>query len=508
MKGFIAYKSRSEIKKGSITIYLCLALCVILSLIFACLNSAKTAAGRAAFACAADEGLFSLFSNYDKALYEEYGLLFLDGGYGSGDLKAGRLVNEAIEYTERVLTPLFGAGKITPAGLYDISIESADITGYTLATDSSYAHLVKQIKEIMISKLGADALSKVGDSLDLYSGAVTEYAADSEDEIEELAKKYEEQKESAERLKEEIEETDKNADVKESVYVKTVETEIPEDFINPVDNITKLRKLGLMAFAFPDGEGISDNSIDLNKTLSGRSLNRGMGLMPETENGLSERIALGEFALDYFTDFLTAPGGEVLQYQIEYIIGGKNKDSDNLKAVMNRILLIRMGLNYVYLFSDAEKTAQIYEIAGIISAILLMPEGVEAIAQMVRVMWAYAESMMDVKNLLSGGKVPIFKDISTWQVSLSLFSIMDSRTDPEKTDKGLTYQEYLRILLYMLPQEELTARTADMIEYNRRNLDDDPGFCLDVCLSAFQVEFQGYVNGSKVGVNRAYSYDM
>ena len=496
-------------KKGSITIYLCLTLCIILSLIFACLNSARYSAGRAAVSCAADEGLFSLFSNYDRELYEKYGLLFLDGGYGSGSLRAGKLVNETVDYTERVLSPSAGAGRITPAELYGISIESADITGYTLATDSGYAPLIEQIKEIMISKIGADSLKSIEESLDLYSEAANGYSMGGEDEIDELIKKYEDQKELSEQLKEDTEKQESNAEstATHGESKENSEIEIPADFKNPIDNITKLRKLGLMAFAFPDGEGISENSIDLDDLSSRRTLNRGMGLMPEEAGGLAEKILVGEFALDFFSDFTTASEGDTLQYQIEYIIGGKGGDIENLKGVMNRLLFLRMGLNYVYLLSDAEKTAQIYETAAIISAVLLMPEGIEAIAQIERVLWAYAESMMDVKSLLAGGKVPVFKDRSTWQVSFSLFSVMDSNTDPGDVKNGLTYQEYLRLLMYMTPEKDVIARTADMIEYNRRNSDRSE-FSLDMCISSFQIELQGYISGSKVTVNRSYSYSV
>ena len=503
-----ADRNSSVIENGSITVFLSLILCVILSLIFACISSARISAGRAALSCAVEEGMFSLFSNYDKELYEEYGLMFLDGGYGTSEFYMGSIVDEAMEYTDKVLSPAVGFAGVTPSKLYDISLDHADVTGYVLATDSGYAPLVEQIREIVLLKLGTDALETIGDSVDIYSQAVKEYSVENEDELDLLTKKYEQQKELAEQLKAEAEAQNGGSAQEDDPQTEAApaDTEIPADFVNPIDNINKLRKLGLMSFAFPDGASLSDASFDLSDTVSQRTLNRGMGLLPDDGYDMLDKLAVSEFALGFFPDFLSAEDSETLQYQAEYIISGKADDSANLKAVMNRLLFIRLGLNYIYLLSSADKSAEIYEIASIVSAILLMPEGIEAVAQITRIMWAYAESMMDVKSLLSGGKVPIFKDNSTWQVSLSLFSFMNSGTQPQENQKGLTYQEYLRILMYMMPNDDLIERTADMIEYNRRA--QDVGFCLDMCMSDLQIEIHGYISGKPMSINRGYSYNV
>ena len=65
-------------KKGSITIYLSLALCVMVSLIFVSMDSARYSCGRAMAALSAEEGLFSLFGEYDRLIYDNYGLLTID----------------------------------------------------------------------------------------------------------------------------------------------------------------------------------------------------------------------------------------------------------------------------------------------------------------------------------------------------------------------------------------------------------------------------------------------
>ena len=36
-----------------------------------------------------------------------------------------------------------------------------------------------------------------------------------------------------------------------------------------------------------------------------------------------------------------------LAYEVEYLLEGKTSDQENLEAVLNKLLLIRMGLNFV-----------------------------------------------------------------------------------------------------------------------------------------------------------------
>lgn len=493
-------------KNGSITIYCSLVLCIMLLLIFACMDSARLSSGRAALSCSVDEGLFSLFSNYDKILYEKYGLLFLDAGFGEDQLKIGNLVDETTEYTEKVLSPTLGIFGTSPEKLYRISIDSAEVLGYVLATDSNYSVLTDQICEIMLQKLGADAIKQLEDTVSTLSGAVNEYELESEDEIEELTEKYEAQKELAEQMKEETESTYEGDGAVAETNVDNIE--IPEDYKNPVDNITKLMKLGLMSFVIPQDKTLSSASFDTGNMVSSRTLKQGLGLMPKEESKISEKMAISEFALDFFTNFLDGKNSGNIEYQAEYIIGGKSGDLENLKSVLNRILLIREGFNYIYLLSSPEKTADVYESAAIISAILLSPQAIELVAQIVRICWAYAESMMDIKSLLNGGKIPLFKDAASWQVSLSLFSSMTSQTESESAGRGLEYDDYLRIIMYMMSEDDLIARTADMIEYERRLNGDQENFCLDSCMSAFRIKYLASIGEHEVTVNRSYGYDM
>ena len=488
-------------KKGSITVYVCLVFCVILSLIYGCINSVRVSCGRAAVSCAVEEALFSLFSTYDKELFDEYGLLLIDAGYSGSDFLIGKLAKEADETVEKILSPETGIWGTNPEKLYGINIGKPEVTGYVLATDMNYQRIREQIQEIILSKVGTDILSELGSHIGSNAEILSKYSFDDNKDMEELLEDYENDKKNAEIKKEEA--------AGETSQEEIQEAEIPEDFENPLDNADSIRNLGLYNFFLPEDKEVSPGKIDIDSTVSHRNKKSGMGIMPEEKHESYEKIMLSEYAIRFFSDFLSdydKDSAGKFKYQAEYIIVGKDKDSKNLKSVLDYIILIREGMNYLYLYTDAEKMAQISEVALIVSTILLSPELEIVVQQLIMLLWAYAESLMDVKNLLAGGKVPIFKDSSTWQLSLSGICSMNSSTNAEKTDIGLGYSEYLRLLMYMQPDQIVLDRTMDMLEYNKRFTEGNEDFCLDNCISDIEIGYSGSIGKNEFYINRSYGY--
>lgn len=60
---------------------------------------------------------------------------------------------------------------------------------------------------------------------------------------------------------------------------------------------------------------------------------------------------------------------------MEYILGGKNNDRENLKSVAAKLLLIRQGVNMAYLISDGGKRIQIETLSLAIASGFLVPAG-------------------------------------------------------------------------------------------------------------------------------------
>ena len=62
-----------------------------------------------------------------------------------------------------------------------------------------------------------------------------------------------------------------------------------------------------------------------------------------------------------------------LSYELEYIIGGQKSDRENLKKTVNRILLIREGMNYATLAKSAKMRGEAMALAAAITGAAALP---------------------------------------------------------------------------------------------------------------------------------------
>ena len=221
----------------------------------------------------------------------------------------------------------------------------------------------------------------------------------------------------------------------------------------------------------PQGQAVSPARIDTGTAASKRDLRSGHGSFAQRADtaGLGEEM-FDAYLLDVMgkeTDGLKDSG---LSYEIEYIVAGKPSDRENLEETADRILMIRMAFNHEYLKRDAARQAEAAELAAFLSTVLLSPESEPALQEAITFIWAYGESLMDVRTLLAGKKVPLHKDASSWTLTLGgLFSFERSVLEgweSRQSDDGWEYGDYLRILLSGTPRNTKCMRALDLIEVN------------------------------------------
>ena len=125
--------------------------------------------------------------------------------------------------------------------------------------------------------------------------------------------------------------------------------------------------------------------------------------------------------------------------------------------------------------------------------------------------WAFAESVYDVKTLLSGGRIPLLKNDSSWHYGLQgiLQGDLVETSDPEEAGKteGMSYEDYLRVFLFLTDSREVTFRAMNVVEQNIRNTAGNSAFRLDACLTEIEmnVEVQSRY-GYEVKIRRRKSY--
>ena len=175
-----------------------------------------------------------------------------------------------------------------------------------------------------------------------------------------------------------------------------------------------------------------------------------------------------------------------------------------MESVLFRLFLLRISGNYGCLAKDMGRVAEAEALAVTISALLLMPEAVEALKQMILVAWAGGESVMDLRCLLDGRKVPLVKSADKWVVSLSQLPLLltdGGSVRGNDSGEGVGYSDFIRMFLFLKSVPEITMRTLDCVEesfHSKHIL-----FQADQCVTKLEIQ-----NKIIVYKNLSYQYPV
>lgn len=517
---------RLENQRGAITVLLSLISVLFLSLICTLAESARVQGCRARAAAILDMGLFSVFGEYEKRLLEDYDVFFLDGAYGSGDyhLEKVRLrLEDFMSYNENPQKGLTISG-FEPL---NVQVSQSNISGVTLATDQEAAPFYQQAVSYMKQNVGAELAGKLLDA-----------SAESKNQ-EEAQKSYEENEKQIEQELVELEEEKKRQDQerelqeqerkeqdsqgqggKEQEKQKQQEqgeqvheqeqggvAATPKE--NPLDVIKKIKEMGILGLVVKEIDSISSKELSWKDLPSNRTLREGNLKIEEKNSGIMADALFQEYSLESFPNMLSKGGKAakgVLDYQLEYMLMGNSSDKENLKGVVNRLLLLREGSNFLYAMSNQQMRSEALALATVLVGAFPVP-GLITVTQIALLLgWAYGESLLDVRKLLSGGNIPLQKSAGTWKLSLeNLARLTEVLQSEENSDKeGLSYQEYLRLLLFAGKKAAYPMRALDMIEGNLKQNEATKDFRADACISRLEVTAEVQIPPLFMNVSGAY----
>lgn len=446
-------------QKGSITLFLALILTLIFSLCFSLLEAARVEALDAIAARKLRLEVESMFGEYQSDLWREYGLLFLDGGNANGELDLAGLEGRRIEAASM---------EQKSAGFYQMALRDLEIAEYALATDQGGAAFVRQACAAMQAQLAtgaADALrGKLADGEELAK------------EGEELESQWESAKDAMTKAKE-IEKDNEVEKPEPQASGKAVGN-LPE---NPMESVDLLKKSLTLNLVVENPAEVSAKTFPVSESLSRRAKAQGNRKLPA--GGVMDRVWLMQY-LDRYFSCKTGTGKagskeHALDYELEYILAGKGSDSENLETVVKELLFVREAANFATIMQDGKKQALALEIATAAVGFTGLAPLIQAVKVGILLAWCYVESILDVRCLLSGGKVALVKPTSDWKsdVSLGEKALAEKDKDDQGENGGLNYREYLQILLVLVGEKTLAYRAMDVIE---RNLAlQEPSFRMD-----------------------------
>ena len=460
--------------KGSITIFLSLALLFVIALIGSLLESARvTVAGEVAL----DNSYLAeqnILAEYQRELWNDYHVFFVDLSSLNGEEGAIKLANSYM-------------AKMMPGGKGDYLGTTASFTSLSFKenmTENNCYFFAKQAAAYM--KYGAAA--GVGKKL-INNANLIKTAEDGTDtlrkglkikveaekkliELEREKKKLEEKandiKNGAENIKEIIGtevhaqsksgllgvEEAKRSESSNQIHTKMVEkpkamakkievqkSEVQDDTPKytekEVADAKKKYKESQKNLDEATGDGSAGGTLGFfisgDKKVSKRKISdtswSDVKTEKEEKTDLVEKGLLILYAKAHFKNFLSKAKEddkkEALRYGLEYLIAGKESDEANLSSVANRIFGLRTIVWYGYFLTRKDKMAEAEAIAAAIASVLALPAAIEIIKYGIVMGWSMDEARKEVKSLLKGEDIPLLPGKSEG-VKLKYQSFLDS----------------------------------------------------------------------------------
>lgn len=489
---------KREKENGYLTVYLTLVLTVMLSLYLVLIEGVRSNAIRLEAECVTDIGLNSVMAEYHRELLRQYNLFAVDSSYGTAHAGTGNVEQHLQHYMNRNFSveDVF-LEELLYKDFIGLEVEDINVTKVSILTDGQGEVFRKQAVEAVKDDVGLTTLENLSNWLEVVkSNGLNERVIAAEKEVldEQLADRDGEMVQVEKRTGEKGQ-TDETFTEIEWVAV---------DIVNPTDGLEEIRRVGILSSVVEETASLSAKRISEETLISTRMANdtvsRGNYPLEEAVKleEFTERFFFQEYLLRYMGNYVNPPGNAALDYQMEYLIAGKETDGDNLRTIANRLCALREVANTIYLYADTVKCAEAEVLATGLATLCFLPELTEVFKHTLLLGWAYAESLHDVKVLLAGGRVPLLKDDVSWYYDLgTALSLGEKDGADEMGSLGLTYEDYLRILMCFTNFDTLTARAMNMVEADIRLSMGNEHFRLDACYE--RLEFC-------INVTSAYGY--
>lgn len=530
-------------ERGQITVFLSLLFLVLmmsfLFIVEGVISYSASSLGEDAVKGAGE----SIMANYDRELFKNYHLFFLD------PRQKGYIVTDGKEFINQ-----YFSGN----SFFDIYCDSLEVTGEKTAVDEDGLYLKHEIREWMkyreekeIAKVLEDIIrnTKKNDGerkecQEEVDSAETDIKKEQDEEVNQETKEEANKKDTESDLKGDV---DKNTDNVENM--KSDEKAASEE-IEPVseetlkersnwkeikETLQLLMRTGILFYAAEHLENLSRQSIPgtnlPSKRVKSSSFDNEQRLLDKMDElsfsslkGIKSLLSVDismdgrgtlwtkdRYIISYIEDCFSFYGSSdkkdnALLYEVEYLISGKNSDIDNLKRVANYILLLRFINNYIFTGKDTQMKMQINTMASAITGVMGMPQTMKAVQVLIRMAISYGESLLELHTLFSGGEVPLIKDKTTWNLTLkTMAGQLRNKQIVKKGKKNISYKDYLK--LFLLTKGNFRTVCYRMMDIMQENIaSKEPGFLMENCLFSYSWKGSLAAGGVKLNFVKQCSY--
>ncbi len=446
---------------GSITVFLSFVLTMVLGLFFTMSEVLRFFCLKKQTDRASLISVESCFADYCRPLWEEYGLLGVDLSYGKSELDKETFEKRFYRYLDE-------NGNADGTHFFQAYPRKAGLLDYSVLTDNDFSGLVREAAKSVENNVGSDMISMLSELTDKVksaeerSGGLSDLAESGEDVM------------------------NGNAP---PASVSTVPGSEPSEETkekirgcpNPLINVFPVGIGGILKTVLPVDADISKESLMISKSerASRRTLER--GTMQTDAPKAHEKLLYDYWLSKTFRTYTQEARENSVKYEMEYVICGKDSDVENLKGTVWRLLLLREGLNMASICKDSARVGETETLALIIATLLTQPELKDVVKYVILALWSYVESILDLRTLTDGGKVPLIKSPADWNSDLwtLITDIYTGRKAKEGSGLKVDYNGYLLAFAAMTPVKTSAGRACDLMEEHIRRSEDYKNIRMD-----------------------------
>lgn len=450
-------------KKGSITIFSLLSMMLVVSALVALLEGARFQEMQRISQLQTNLAIESVFAQYETVLWKEYHLLVC-----SQQNLEEELINKGNART--------GAAE-EGLNLLLSEVEYVNLQGYTCLTDENGKAYINAVSTYMEENVLYETAQKIYNQYEVMK-ALKEFSGMNMSWIDAGITAVEEAKHTTESKK-------------NSTGTAGSNTGVAAESKNPLEEIKTMQTTGILELVIEDTSQLSTSEIDLSKVVSNRRCSEGENSkILKTE--WMDIILLQQYLLTYLSNYCQKMPNRCLNYELEYVIGKSASDIENLKSVITQLLVLREVANFLYLTTDTKKVEEARLLAIALAGISVNSVIIETITIALLTAWAFAESVLDIRALLCGKQIPLLKGTDTWTLNLTdITSINQGYWVAKESPQGLSYKEYLGILLLFQGEEDMALHAMDVQEATVLEQCPDSNFKMDTSIIEARVEM-GY----------------
>lgn len=455
-------------QNGSITVFLSLLMIFLLSLFAVSLESAHMAAVKGQISLKSNTAMETLFSNYERSLYEQYHLLFLD----TRQNPESTLLDIMKESGSPAVLKEKGTNHL------QFQVEKVEISQMVGLLDHNGEAFQTEVKQIAGSEMVSAFWNRISGKLEKLKRDQS-----SSGEINQMLEKDQIPEETDQDKQDELEASDEHRKVSEEEKRKAI------SIVSLIKTVKKWITEGFFSLIVDNSDEISTRVVDNSDMPSDRTpeKNEITGNILEHAVDCTVDAVTMNWYLSRYLNCYTDQG----TYDLEYVIGNRKTDSENLKTVVNQLVLLRQILNLSYLAGDEAKKAEAELAATAVLSVMGIPAAGKVGEYFILAAWAYAEAVSDVRSLMRGGKIEFIKNQANWKLSLEqavdYSNWVGSQLETEAEETGMEYKEYLMILMFFRSHQRNMYRGLDMIQWNL--MQTDPAFRIANCIYGMKADF-------------------